>query len=323
MNYEKIGEFIASKRKEKNMTQSELAKKLGVTDKAVSKWERGLGCPDVSILEILSKELDVSILELLKGREIENEVIKVTEADDYIKESFSVSKEMTKKNISNILFYLIILISCGFIILSGLNYWKSNKGESFSQYYETTQMFSRYKKVKDSIKNKLEKVKKDKGKLTETEQSNLIFVTEGMISYTDDFFIFKIDPNKKYSINEIMVYFLDDVASQKYPPGLWSTYMGILNNHNMSSEYTYRAIRSNSYMGMINESLFINYYKINSLAYFNYESSNALLSNSIFEFESETDLNSQVENLFMVLVDRLEVIDLLLGDILKAGGINE
>ena len=49
MNYEKIGEFISSKRKEKNMTQSDLAKKLGVTDKAVSKWERGLGCPDVSL----------------------------------------------------------------------------------------------------------------------------------------------------------------------------------------------------------------------------------------------------------------------------------
>ena len=67
MNYEKIGEFIALKRKEKNLTQKDLAKKIGVTDKAVSRWERGIGCPDVSILEILSKELDVFVLELLKG----------------------------------------------------------------------------------------------------------------------------------------------------------------------------------------------------------------------------------------------------------------
>ena len=97
MNYEKIGEFIAEKRKKKNLTQAELAKKLGVTDKAVSKWERGLGCPDISILEILAKELDVSVLELLKGRKIENEVIKVTEADDYVKDTFKVSKHLYNK----------------------------------------------------------------------------------------------------------------------------------------------------------------------------------------------------------------------------------
>ena len=58
MNYEKIGEFIAEKRKEKNLTQVELAKRLGVTDKAVSKWERGLSVPDVYILEILYKDGD-------------------------------------------------------------------------------------------------------------------------------------------------------------------------------------------------------------------------------------------------------------------------
>ena len=61
LNQEKIGRFIAEIRKEKNMTQKELASKIGVTDKAVSKWERGLGCPDVSILELLANTLEVSI----------------------------------------------------------------------------------------------------------------------------------------------------------------------------------------------------------------------------------------------------------------------
>ena len=51
MNYERIGKFIQEKRKEKGLTQKELAQKLNITDKAVSKWERGLGCPDVSILK--------------------------------------------------------------------------------------------------------------------------------------------------------------------------------------------------------------------------------------------------------------------------------
>ena len=62
MNYKEIGIFISKRRKELNMTQKDLAIKLNVTDKAVSKWERGLGCPDVSILELLSSILGVSIL---------------------------------------------------------------------------------------------------------------------------------------------------------------------------------------------------------------------------------------------------------------------
>ena len=99
MNYEKIGDFISKKRKEKNLTQKELALKIGVTDKAVSKWERGLGCPDVSILEMLASVLNVTILEILKGRIIENEIIPVTEANDYIKDTVKISNdEINKKS---------------------------------------------------------------------------------------------------------------------------------------------------------------------------------------------------------------------------------
>ena len=99
MNYDKIGSFIQQKRKDKNLTQKQLAEKIGVTDRAISKWERGQGCPDVSILEVLSKELGCSILELLKGRKIENEVIPVTEADDYVRDSMNISKQVTKEKI--------------------------------------------------------------------------------------------------------------------------------------------------------------------------------------------------------------------------------
>lgn len=114
MNYEQIGKFILEKRKEKKLTQKELAIKIGVTDKAISKWERGQGCPDVSILEVLSKELDCSILELLKGRKIKNEVIPITEADDYIKESFTFNsmniKNKIKRTLNKFIGILIIFI---------------------------------------------------------------------------------------------------------------------------------------------------------------------------------------------------------------------
>ena len=73
MNQEKIGKFISSLRKEKGYTQLELAKKLGVTDKAVSKWERGLCFPDMSLLIPLSEILDVTMNELLLGERKDKE----------------------------------------------------------------------------------------------------------------------------------------------------------------------------------------------------------------------------------------------------------
>jgi transcriptional regulator with XRE-family HTH domain len=67
MGNEKMAEFIAEQRKLKRMTQKELAERLGITDKAVSKWERGLSCPDISLLADLSAVLEVSVTELLSG----------------------------------------------------------------------------------------------------------------------------------------------------------------------------------------------------------------------------------------------------------------
>ena len=63
-----IGETIASLRKEKGMTQNELAEKMNVTDKAVSKWERDLSCPDINTISKLADVLNVSVEELLKAK---------------------------------------------------------------------------------------------------------------------------------------------------------------------------------------------------------------------------------------------------------------
>ena len=66
MDAKKFGTFIATLRKENNMTQVELAQKLQVTDKAVSKWERGLGFPDINTIEPLADALGVSVLEIMR-----------------------------------------------------------------------------------------------------------------------------------------------------------------------------------------------------------------------------------------------------------------
>lgn len=70
MNQKQTGVFIAQKRKEKNLTQAQLAEKLSVSNKTVSKWENGVCMPDYTIIEFLCKELDITIQELIKGREI-------------------------------------------------------------------------------------------------------------------------------------------------------------------------------------------------------------------------------------------------------------
>ncbi len=66
----KVGKFIAQIREEKKLTQSELAHKLGVSNKAISKWECGRGLPEITMLLPLSEELGVSVKELLIGEQI-------------------------------------------------------------------------------------------------------------------------------------------------------------------------------------------------------------------------------------------------------------
>ena len=68
MDQEKIGKFIAKCRKDNKITQSELAEKLGVTDRAISNWENGRRLPDLSLISLVASELDVSVAELLNGR---------------------------------------------------------------------------------------------------------------------------------------------------------------------------------------------------------------------------------------------------------------
>ena len=75
MDAGKIGKLISELRKEKHMTQRALAERLLVSDKAVSKWERGLGCPDLSLLPGLSAVLEVDLEKLLAGELGENDII--------------------------------------------------------------------------------------------------------------------------------------------------------------------------------------------------------------------------------------------------------
>lgn len=97
MDAQKFGTFIAQCRKEKSMTQSELAAKIMVTDKAVSRWERGKGFPDINLLLPLAEALEVSVLELMHS-ERQKEKVQLFQDDTIIVHLMENAVEMNKQN---------------------------------------------------------------------------------------------------------------------------------------------------------------------------------------------------------------------------------
>ena len=85
MDQEKIGKFIAECRKEKGLTQVQLAEKLGTTDKFISKWENGVCLPDSSLYEPLCNILEITINELFAGKKIKDEDYKKVADENLIK----------------------------------------------------------------------------------------------------------------------------------------------------------------------------------------------------------------------------------------------
>ena len=119
MNQEKIGNFIRKMRNEKEMTQQELAEKIGVTDRAISKWENGRGTPDIALLIPLSKELGITVLELLNGESIKDQNNAVIELMEQTNKKIRVWKRFAYILLNIILFVLIIISLFGYIIPSG------------------------------------------------------------------------------------------------------------------------------------------------------------------------------------------------------------
>jgi len=107
MNQEKIGKFIAQKRKEKGLKQSDISIKLGVSDRSVSNWERGKNMPDLSLLEPLSKILDISINELLMGEDIREDNNENYEQS--VINTINYSKNKMDKLVKKISFSIVML----------------------------------------------------------------------------------------------------------------------------------------------------------------------------------------------------------------------
>ena len=136
MDQRKIGNLIASIRKEMNMTQRNLADKLGVTDRAISKWENGRGMPDLSLIQPLCEILCISVNELLNGERIDKpEIIQVADKNviAVLREcETEIKKRKIVTKICTVLLALVVLISGILNIRLASMIFASLTGEGYS-----------------------------------------------------------------------------------------------------------------------------------------------------------------------------------------------
>ena len=107
MNQLITGQYIARKRKEKNMTQAQLAEKLGVSNKAVSKWETGKCMPDYSVVEALCGELEITVAELMDGENAADGSIRAYD-DAQIVELLRRTQELERQK--NIIYGVLLIV---------------------------------------------------------------------------------------------------------------------------------------------------------------------------------------------------------------------
>ena len=127
MDQIKIGKFIAECRKKNNLAQMQLAEKLNITDRAISKWENGKGMPDSSIMLELCSELQISVNELLSGEVLEvnnyNEKLEQNLIDIVRQKEESDKKILTMEiamGVASIIIFLILVMTASFI---EMQYW--------------------------------------------------------------------------------------------------------------------------------------------------------------------------------------------------------
>lgn len=121
MDTEKFGKFIAACRMDNHMTQKELAQKLQVTDKAVSRWERGKGFPDISFLVPLSEALNISVPELMKSErdDTKREVFSAGEIRNVLTSALQMEKQNKKEArlLSSIISPVTIIVAICVVLL--------------------------------------------------------------------------------------------------------------------------------------------------------------------------------------------------------------
>ena len=260
MDYDKIGKFITASRKEKELTQNELAEKLNITDRAVSRWERGKGCPDISLLEDLSKILDVSIIELLKGEKLNNK--QKLEKEELIY-SMNYAKESTKIKMYKVLNNIIVTLI--FVVILTIAFNNLKVAVLLNHHYYPNIMFIDVGDIDSqnlfsNIEKKIESIKKDDRYKSKEDVNKIIDIIENNLTedeklYNKKYYTFTDIKNLVYKdsndMNNITKLTINNIGNQNYN---WNdeilSYTDAYYDHERSLKY------------FINNSYKYNYYKI-------------------------------------------------------------
>lgn len=117
MEPQKFGAFLQARRKELGLTQAQLSEKLHVTDKAVSRWERGVGLPDIQLLEPLSQALDLSLTELIRSQRMEGATLTRDAADAAVAETLALAEQRRRTVSSWLSSFLIWALEMFFMMV--------------------------------------------------------------------------------------------------------------------------------------------------------------------------------------------------------------
>lgn len=117
MDAQKFGAFVAQCRKDKKMTQADLAIKLNVTDKAISRWERGVGFPDINTIEPLAAALDVSVAELMRSERINESKVSTTMNNEIVNNTLDFAENQIRQERKNVFAILGCLAAIILLIL--------------------------------------------------------------------------------------------------------------------------------------------------------------------------------------------------------------
>lgn len=214
MNQAKIGKFIAELRKEKGLTQEQLAEKLGVTSKSISRWENGKTMPDLSLMKPLCNELEITINDLLSGEKIEKPNYQAKFEENILNTINYTDKKINKiklifKVVIVCILLLVIIVATMFAL--GMNRIRNNKQVIFSTWgYSYAPVIDLHEeKIEIAIKEYLTNKSDNEPKHHESEKGFISFKT---------YLLEEKDRNKKYNIYAWVVeqkYYLENDEIKK------------------------------------------------------------------------------------------------------------
>lgn len=310
MNQEKIGKFIAELRKEQNMTQRELAEKLGVSINAVSKWERGICLMDISLLKPLSKNLKVSITEIINGERLSEDNVR-SKTEEAIESTIRYSNKKikkTKKKSQIILFAVVIigLLTC-FFCYKGIAAYIYTAEVMEEKYYAT---------FTNGLKNQ------DEMSITYESVSDDNYIVYDDMKIRNDFTLYtKVDDTEEYESIKYQLY--DETGNFKaaFWFGTSDTYVdwfasetmlifGDVNNNAITNnlfdiDNMYNSADKNNFLEENNI--------VNDIDFFQFVKDNYYLKNNIFMSVSEMKQNFAYNTFVKIMATSLNKFTIIEG----------